>query len=148
MRSNTYRALPATLFITINVSRPLHPIAHTFITAVEMSDVFASHNTMTARRLGNFLFIFIYICSSFRKLELRKNKQMCPPTRLVRSQCGVSSRRAKHPSLFVHNDNSGAHKLNLFSDTVPAFFYTFFLHVVNTVAADRISGMGPVGEAH
>lgn len=41
MRSNIYRALSTTLFITINVSSPLHPL-HTFITLVEMSNVFAT----------------------------------------------------------------------------------------------------------
>lgn len=41
MRSNTYRALPTTLFITINVSSPLHP-SHTVITLVEMSNAFGT----------------------------------------------------------------------------------------------------------
>lgn len=41
MRSNTYGALPTTLFITINVSSPLHPL-HTFITLLEMSNAFAT----------------------------------------------------------------------------------------------------------
>lgn len=45
MRSNTYRALPTILFITINVSSPLHPV-HTFITLVEMSNVFATVITL------------------------------------------------------------------------------------------------------
>lgn len=41
MRSNTYRALVTTLFITINVSSSLHP-SLTFITLLEMSNVFAT----------------------------------------------------------------------------------------------------------
>lgn len=41
MRSNTYRTLPTTPFITINVSSSLHP-SHAFITLVEMSNVFAT----------------------------------------------------------------------------------------------------------
>lgn len=52
MRSNIYRALSTTLFITINVSSPFHP-SHTFITLVEMSNVFAtSHNTTMASGFG------------------------------------------------------------------------------------------------
>ena len=38
MRSNTYRALATTLFITINVSSSLHPS----LTFIEMSNVFAT----------------------------------------------------------------------------------------------------------
>lgn len=44
-RSNTYRALPTTLFITINVSSPLHP-SHTVITLAEMSNAFATVITL------------------------------------------------------------------------------------------------------
>ena len=40
MGSNTY-SVATTLFITINVSGPLHP-PHTFIALAEMSDVFAT----------------------------------------------------------------------------------------------------------
>lgn len=59
MRSNTYRAMPITIFITINVSRPIHPL-HTFITPVEMSKVFATWwETLTlGLRKNNIFFSF------------------------------------------------------------------------------------------
>lgn len=63
MRSNTYRASPAALSITINVSSPLHPL-HTFITLLEMSDVFATvarpRGKEKAQSIFYPLFLFIF----------------------------------------------------------------------------------------
>lgn len=73
MRSNTYRALPTALSITINVSSSLHPVL-TFITLVEMSNIFATI-TVKASRLRKvryqktvYFFKSTVILLSYRKL--------------------------------------------------------------------------------
>lgn len=77
MRSNTYGASPATLFITINVSSSLHP-SHTFITLVEMSNVFATVITpwwpwgsggCTITKITFFFLLLTAICCTAESLN-------------------------------------------------------------------------------
>lgn len=70
MRSNAYRALPTALSITINVSSSLHPV-DTFITLVEMSDVFATAVALRLRKMHITLFFsflfFAFLLKGERK---------------------------------------------------------------------------------
>lgn len=74
MRSNTYRALPTTRFITINVSSSLHP-SHTFSGNVKC--ICNSHNTVMALRLRKvhyhieyvFFFLLTALCCSAESLN-------------------------------------------------------------------------------